>query len=42
VNLTCVRLCLVSKKFQDFSSHRMFRYMNVTLNVEEKINYTVW
>jgi hypothetical protein len=34
--------CLVFKKFQDFSSHRMFGHMHRVLNVDEKkTNYIV-
>jgi hypothetical protein len=36
-------LCLVSKIFQDFPSHRMFRHMYGALNIDgKKTNYTVW
>jgi len=32
-----------SKKFQDFSSHRIFRHMYKVLNIDEnKINHTVY
>jgi hypothetical protein len=37
-----LRGCLVPKIFQDSPSHRMFRHIHRTLNVdEERTNYTV-
>jgi len=33
-----LRRCLVSKSFQDFSSHRILRHMHETLNIDKKDN----
>jgi hypothetical protein len=35
-NSSTAEPCLVSKNFQDFPSHRMFRYMHEALNVDGK------
>ena len=33
---------LVFKKFEDFPSHRIFVHMNRALNIDKKINCTVY